>query len=269
MNTTRKLMLVSASTALSFLLIMGLNTAFSANPTANPPETGLTPTFSGLTVDGVSNLGTTNIGAGSFPPTQTLRAFGIAVFDEISSIKTTTNTLEVTKPSTLLAPITIGTDTNNKNFTVFGNIDNNTGSTTTRTLTVKSETVLEGPLDVTGKTTLAGDLSIGTSTNIKNLTVSGNTTITGTLKAASLGLINRRASSQGFVVAGKSTEQTDTCLKGETMIACSAHGALANRYSFVVNGTNIFDNTCYVWTTNTGVTSAELFISTTCLDTDG
>ncbi|MDX9971133.1 MAG: hypothetical protein RBS56_04490 [Candidatus Gracilibacteria bacterium] len=72
MNTTKKLLLVSASTALSFLLIMGLNTAFSANPTAVPPSTGLTPTFNKVTLgsdaDGVQidSAGLKNTGGTPF-----------------------------------------------------------------------------------------------------------------------------------------------------------------------------------------------------------
>ena len=52
MNKSKKLVLVSLSTALSFVLIMGLETVFSSTPSANPPATNLTPTFSGLTVTG-------------------------------------------------------------------------------------------------------------------------------------------------------------------------------------------------------------------------
>jgi len=54
MNKSKKLVLVSLSTALSFVLIMGLETVFSSTPSANPPATNLTPTFNGLTVKNFS-----------------------------------------------------------------------------------------------------------------------------------------------------------------------------------------------------------------------
>lgn len=57
MNTSLKLILVSLSTALSFVLIMGVETVFSENPTALPPSTGLSPVFTNVQItDGTDSI---------------------------------------------------------------------------------------------------------------------------------------------------------------------------------------------------------------------
>lgn len=76
---------------------------------------------------------------------------------------------------TIEGAITIGTDSNNANLTVNGNI-NGKQITAGNGLTVSA-----GGADITGNTAIKGDTTIGATGNAKNLTVIGNTTIGGNL----------------------------------------------------------------------------------------
>jgi hypothetical protein len=365
MNKTKKLVLVSLSTAVSFVLIMGLETVFSSMPSTNPPATNLTPTFNGLTVgsptdgitlnkDGLSRAGGTPFILNS-PTARKIQISNGVVFEVLNNLIVAGTTylknveigsgltpsyltvfgdtevkenLEVTKDINVSGDIDVngilkakiggieasqiiasGDITTGASLSVSGDIEmkgtgiaylNSTelGATTigkeifpgNKPLQVYGTTTIGSPssnnnLNVYGNSYLYGDLdNTSGNTKVSNINISGNVlshltigttsanknlTVNGKIKAKSLGLISRRAVSKGLFVNGANIERTEGCLTGEIMLSCSPHGALANRYAFTVRGVNIFNNTCYVWATNTSGANAELFVSTTCLDTNG
>ncbi len=217
MNTTRKLMLVSASTALSFLLIMGLNTAFSANPTAVPPETGLTPTFNGMTIENSSGDDVVKVdptASGMVPSVQIGRSTGadfiklfgtlesqgssISLIDGIFSVLKqgvgtyfkidTTTTIPSATPEIIIG---VSGKTNTE---MYGLTDFKDGEVYVRgnlSTYKNADASQNGDLDVQGAlyvndssatgTLFEGNVNIGTNVAPKNFTVWGTTTNNGTI----------------------------------------------------------------------------------------
>lgn len=393
MNTTRKLMLVSASTALSFLLIMGLNTAFSANPTLPPPSTGLTPTFNGISLinstsgDEVFNV--TTVENGIAPNVQIGRSTGldnIKVFGPIEFLASTIDNITglTNLGTTTLGQTTIGTSSSNKNLTVNGDTTVSGNSTVAGTTTlgttnigsaslskelksygtiraisdlvvsgrtfisdlyvsgtikrsdsnpinfsnsinantaglkvtgfanleslngvfsteIKSPKIspvtdtindtfdfrgfekvyitkgaLEGGDPVTfhvnGPSTFIGDTTIGSSSANKNLTVNGNSTINGSLKATSIGVYSVPDKISFTVPALGTLKSTASCGEGNVMISCGVHGPETGTYTHVleVNGVYIDkDNVCNALVTNKINAAAYMYIVVKCLNPDG
>jgi hypothetical protein len=227
MNTTRKLILVSASTAMSFLLIMGLNTAFSANPTANPPETGLTPTFNKVTlgseVDGVQidSTGLKRTGGTPFlldsPVARKIQIASGVVLQVLTNLQV--------DGTAYLKSTEIGSVLENKDLTVFGKITSSilgidaSQLTTTGDITVGGTASITGDLEAKGVSYLGrSEIGKNTFTGAKSLTVYGNTTIGSATYNKNLNVIGT-TTTKDLVSSGIATFNGPATFNGNTALA--------------------------------------------------
>lgn len=227
-----------------------------ANLTVNGDETvrgshtvlGDTHLSGNLSVEGTSNLGTTNVG--------TLDANKDLTINGNENLN---GSLNVTGTSNL-GTTNIGTTEGNKNLIINGNESlfgtlNVEGKTTLNnelevlnatvlkstlnvngntdldgTLSVDGATSLKSTLNVTGKSTL-GDLSagttdlgtttVGTSSNKKNLTVNGNESVSGTLNVTGksiLGELSAGTTALGATTVGTSSAKKNLTVNGDANV---------------------------------------------------
>jgi hypothetical protein len=207
MNTTKKLLLVSASTALSFLLIMGLNTAFSANPTKDPKDaTALSPTFSGLTV---KNL-TTNEDVFRVEPTASgmVPSVQIGRATALDYIKFFASTVE------MMSSLQIGDLGMNRNLTVFGDTDVK-GNLKIKELEIKQNNAevwsSEGKLvEMISPGSIIKSLSFGNLRILDLETTSSPTNATAiNIRANDINMYSKDISMEGNLIIGNSVDKKD------------------------------------------------------------